>query len=259
MSSKNKINKNILSHKNKNFIGGFSKIDLKCKSNDHVFLIRKSKNKNSGSINIKIGNPIKCLIATIYYKNNESKNTVQIQSFGYNKKCSEERNMEHGKGTDAMMKCFIKYIKRKYKNIKNITLTDNAVLNCGKIQIQLSIYYFFKYGKHYYSKFGFVPNFSLEQKKKFEKYKKKYLSEEKNYKKFLFFLKKNITLTNNNKKEINIIFEKLKKYKSIKKFLHKYRFENCKILKTFLKKLLSYFKIKKKILSDNHTFIKQLQ
>ncbi len=55
------------------------------------------------------------------------------------------------------IKMAIKIIKKKYKNIKVIKLTDKTTINIGVNKYPLYIYMILYYGETYYMKYGFLP------------------------------------------------------------------------------------------------------
>ncbi len=234
-----------------------------CKINNNTFLIKKRKNSTMKYVEFYLGNK-KCLTSTINYKENNKfkkifNNTIQIQSFGYDKSCTITKNMQRGIGTDRMMFCFIHFIKQKFNNVKYIALTDNAMFYCKNIKIPMSTYYFYKYGKMYYSKkYGFKPIFKKNDEEKYKKFKKIYL--DKNYvdKKFLDFFDMEIK-NNLNKKEIREIREKLIEHKNIQSFLQNYIFSNCLFLKNFLDLLGKYYNIDNKLFFCQRIFIKNIK
>ncbi len=63
-----------------------------CKINNNTFLIKKRKNSTMKYVEFYLGNK-KCLTSIINYKKNNKfkkifNNTIQIQSFGYDKSCT---------------------------------------------------------------------------------------------------------------------------------------------------------------------------
>ena len=71
--------------------------------------------------------------------------------------CSISGNFPRKDGTKHLMETTIKIIKKKYKNVKVIKLTDNSTINCGIHKFPLYIYMILYYGETYYMKYGFLP------------------------------------------------------------------------------------------------------
>ena len=69
----------------------------------------------------------------------------------------ESKWIRHFDSTKHLMETTIKIIKKKYKNVKVIKLTDNSTINCGIHKFPLYIYMILYYGETYYMKYGFLP------------------------------------------------------------------------------------------------------
>jgi len=231
-----------LFNKNNGMYGGKS-----YKYKNYNFIVMKSKNNNDTVF--VIGKEQHCLRATLANNNN----TIVIQTFGYYPTCSEGKKMERKIGTNGVMKTFINYIKKKYKNnVKKIILSDNAYITCNKKNIQMSLYYFFKYGKLYYEKYGFELYSNNENelndiKKRIKTYKTKYIEKNQFVKKDFFkYFKLSIKPLKNNKNiydEYKLIKNKLTQYNSYMIFLQNYKFQDCVLFDIFIKLLAHNFQI----------------
>ena len=178
--------------------------------------------KDDDLTKIFIGNYIDCFIGLIHSTNPTE---LIIQGFGYNKYCNESKNLEPGKGTKIMFNTILNYIKVKFKNIKRIELTDNAMIKCKSdimdetFSINLYDLYFLKYAKSYYLqnfKFKFSYNRHkiihrqniinyLQYKLKYNdlvKYLSIYIKNNVNYNAVLVELKHFFTINNEFKREL---------------------------------------------------------
>ncbi len=237
---------------------------IKYLTKEYDFLLRKVNDTEEDSyIFIFMGNKNKCVKAVILIDKitKKLKNVVDVQIFGHYEECNKIQDYEEG-----VLHCFIDFIKKKYKNIKKIYLTDNCIIkfcnNTGKTnkdfytefyknrynglnipykisgQIiyknQLSLLYFFKYRSFYYTdKYGF---------KMCKKYKKKYLENNQINKKFLDFFQKNVEEKSETNK-LKKISTEIEKHSSIPNFLENYKFKNGFEYEVFFETVLLYYKI----------------
>ena len=87
----------------------------------------------------------------------EERQEAIINNFSYFTNCSISGNFPRKDGPKHLMEITIKIIKKKYKNVKVIKLTDNSTINCGIHKFPLYIYMILYYGETYYMKYGFLP------------------------------------------------------------------------------------------------------
>ncbi len=237
------------------------------------YKILKSKNKNNYSYKFLIGKSPNCLEATLNYnpKTKITENTVHIQYMQSNIKCGipNGNNFNYIQklyNSSSILYSFIQYVKDNYKNVKYITLIDEANYNCNELynmeKIPLSIYYFLKYMKLYYMKrynfhiYDYNKNIENKNIKKFKKIVNLYKNEKKmnksKIKYIINYLKKRIMKIKNEDNyikellnEINIIKKLLFHYKEFDIFLQNYRFKNCFVFYYIIKSILN--KMNKKI------------
>ena len=98
---------------------------------------------------IFIGDKKECIKIEINNKD------AHIQTFQHFNHCDIYKKLPRISGTRILMKTALEYLYFK-KNIKKVSLTDNAVYEKQDCKISFFILYLFKYGKSYYGKnFGF--------------------------------------------------------------------------------------------------------
>jgi hypothetical protein len=159
---------------------------------NYIFVIKREKYEDL--ISIYIGQKSKiCLSATLSYKESDEENKrinskATLQTLHFYDNCSIGKPMERVEGIKAIVKVFLKYLKKEFKDVKKVYLTNEATFNCDKYtEITLSKLYFFKYANFYYRKRFKFEFENIKTKKIFLKKKKQYL---KNNKIDNMFLKK---------------------------------------------------------------------
>jgi hypothetical protein len=99
--------------------------------------------------NLKNGFFIGCHPNCVHVIIDENRQEATLNNFTYFRNFSLYKNNP--------IKMAIKIIKKKYKNIKKIKLTDKTTINIGVNKYPLYIYMILYYGKTYYMKYGFLP------------------------------------------------------------------------------------------------------
>ena len=99
--------------------------------------------------NLKNGFFLGCRPSCIHVFINEDRQEAILNNFTYFTNLSIYKKNP--------IKMAIKIIKKKYKNVKTIKLTDKTTINIGVNKYPLYIYMILYYGETYYMKYGFLP------------------------------------------------------------------------------------------------------
>ncbi len=226
---------------------------IKYNEKEYDFFTRKFNNKEENYILIFIGNKNKCIKGIINFTDGMKENNIYIEVFGYYDKIYKKNTYE-----TSITECFIEFIKKKHKNINKFILTDNCIFVCNKkLNNNIGLYYFFKYGNIFYmDKYLFELDINSNDIDFFNEIRKKYLTNNNIDEQFLIFFDEEIKINKSVKNELDIFRSELVKYYSIIEFLDFYTFTNNEIFNIFLNILLLYFgNYRKNYLLENNKFI----
>lgn len=238
------------------FYGGSKTIYSSKNKNGYDFSIKMNHHKHDSTVEYFIGRMNKCLISFLTYnkKTKEVDPELVIHSFGYYPDCSDSTNiMKRGEGTSKIMNLFIQFVRDELsKFIKTITLSDNAFFDCiikktnKNVKIPMATLYFFKYGRLYYSKYGFELCKKDTKNEDVKRLLKIYNDNDNDnitlefIEGYVQFIEDMSNMRANMQNDIQLLIDKLSESSSIKEFLQNYHFTDCTIFKIFLEYLCKY-------------------
>lgn len=80
---------------------------------------------------------------------------LKLDHLSYYKRCSKDKDLLKGTGTQEMLQTILKLCIEHFPNIKKVVFNDVSFFECNNQQILLSVYYLLLYGETWYeSKFG---------------------------------------------------------------------------------------------------------
>lgn len=186
---------------------------------------------------IRFGGRKECITLSVY---NEGPFQTMLTGISYDEKCSLEKLLERGKGTEIMLKVALKFTFSIFASIEMIYFVDDSHIQCKKnYQISLALLSIAKHGSTWYQRrFSSIPEKPKFLQKlatinarldgaidlTFKEFDEKYLSVNKNIK-------------NTTKEGLRYIYESSNTYRTFINVVHQ-EAKDCLIFKDWLPRFI---------------------